>query len=297
VTRAIADILPRLGEGHLTRLLSAASLSRATYYRLLGKIADESTPEDEALLRAEIHGVALDWPAYGYRRITRELSRRGMRVNHKRVLRLMREDDLLCRRKRPFVATTDSSHALKRYPNLAREMEVSRTDQLWVADITYVRLRREFVYLAVVLDAFSRRVVGWALERSLETGLPLKALQMALRSRRIDSARQAPSLVHHSDRGVQYASLAYTSLLAEHGIEISMSRRGCPYDNAQAESFMKTFKYEEVYVNEYESLPQARYSIGRFIERVYNEKRLHSALGYRPPAEFESMLLHSSTTP
>jgi transposase InsO family protein len=292
MSRAIADIRPRIGRGHLTRLLSAVGLSGATYYRLLKGISTDSAVEDDAHLRAEVRKVALDWPAYGYRRITRELARRGTRANHKRVLRLMREESLLCRPERGFVATTDSGHNLPRYPNLACALEVSGVDQLWVADITYVRLKREFVYLAVVLDACSRRVVGWALERTLETGLALTALRMALSER-----SAVRGLVHHSDQGAQYASRAYTSLLKEHGVEISMSRRACPSDNAQAESFMKTFKYEEVYVNEYEGLPQARQSIGRFIEGVYNEKRLHSALGYVPPAEFESMLLESSTTP
>ncbi len=265
MTRAIADILPRAGRGHLSRLLAAASLTRATYYRLLGEIRRGEAREEEALLKAQIHKVALSWPSYGYRRITRELGRRGVKANHKRVLRLMREDGLLCRKKRAFASTTDSEHNLPRYSNLAREMEVTDLDQLWVADITYVRLKREQIYLAVVLDACSRRVVGWALARSLASELPLEALRMALAGRRITVERGGPGLVHHSDQGAQYASLAYTSLLREHGIRISMSRRACPYDNAQAESFMKTFKYEEVYVNEYESLQQARCSIGEFI--------------------------------
>jgi putative transposase len=201
------------------------------------------------------------------------------------VQRLMREDNLLCLRKRRFVVTTDSNHALPVYPNLARDMVLTGIDQLWRSDITYVRLETEFVYLAVVLDAFSRKVVGWALGRTLEATLAIEALEMALETR-----RPAAGLVHHSDRGVQYASGDYTDLLKANGVEISMSRSGNPYDNAQCESFMKTLKYEEVYRNEYRDLAEARAQIGAFIEQVYNEKRLHSALGYLPPARFEAQL-------
>ena len=226
--------------------------------------------------------MTLAWPAYGYRRITAELQRRGQVVNRKRVLHLMREDNLLCLRKRRFVHTTNSDHRLPVYPNLVPELAVTACDQLWVADITYIRLGREFIYLAVVLDAFSRRVIGWALERSLETELALGALRMALEARTVTAG-----LVHHSDRGVQYASFDYTNLLKEHNIRISMSRRGNAYDNAQAESFMKTLKYEEVYLREYETMTEAHTCIGHFLEVVYNQKRLHSALGYLPPVEFE----------
>jgi transposase InsO family protein len=198
----------------------------------------------------------------------------------------MREDNLLCVRKRKFVVTTDSSHGRKIYPNLARNMILTGTDQLWVADITYIRLRDEFVFLAVILDAYSRRVIGWALDRTLEDELTLGALRMAL-SRRIVQ----PGLVHHSDRGTQYASSDYTHLLADHGITISMSRKGNPWDNAACESFMKTLKYEEVYRNEYRDLAEARASIREFLEKIYNQKRLHSALGYLPPVEFEANLV------
>jgi putative transposase len=217
--------------------------------------------------------------------MTAELKRRGWKVNHKKTGRLMREDNLLCLRKRKFVATTDSAHGLAVYPNRARDLLLTGIDQLWVADITYIRLEEEFVYLAVVLDAFSRRVIGWALDRTLENSLTLAALRMALKRREVE-----PGLVHHSDRGIQYASRDYTGLLQAHGIEISMSRKGNPYDNAQAESFMKTLKYEEVYRNEYRDLAEAQAQIGQFLERVYNRKRLHSALHYRPPAEFEAAL-------
>jgi transposase InsO family protein len=197
----------------------------------------------------------------------------------------MREDNLLCLRKRSFVRTTDSAHAWAVYPNLLPTLRVNGLDQLWVADITYVRLPQEFVYLAVLLDAYSRRCIGWALERYLDAELALAALRMALATRVL-----RPGLVHHSDRGVQYAAQAYTNLLKAHGIRGSMSRTGNPYDNAQAESFIKTLKYEEVHLFEYQNFVEARERIGQFIEEVYNEKRLHSALGYRPPAEFERLL-------
>ena len=261
----------------------AAAVSRASYYRFL-KPGKEKAEEME--LRDEIQKLAVQMPAYGYRRITAALQRAGWEVNHKRVLRLMRADNLLCLRKRAFVRTTDSDHNLPVYPNLARALPVTGLNQLWVADITYIRLLLEFVYLAVILDAFSRRVIGWALGRTLEAKLALEALQMAL-----GRGRVASGLMHHSDRGVQYASKDYVALLTEHDILISMSRRGNPYDNAQAESFMKTLKYEEVYRTEYLDFAEAQRCIGRFIESVYNRQRLHSALGYLPPAEFEQQLL------
>ena len=227
--------------------------------------------------------------AYGYRRITYELRRRGHIVNHKRVLRLMREDNLLCLRKKSFTRTTNSRHPFTLYPNLVPGLVITHIDQLWVSDITYIRLHQEFIYLAVILDAFSRRCIGWHLDRTLEADLALAALKMALANRTIQTG-----LVHHSDRGVQYASDGYTNLLKEHGVCISMSRQGNPYDNAKAESFMKTLKMEEVYLYEYEDLFEARARIGHFLEEVYNQKRLHSALGYMPPAEFEQTL-HLST--
>lgn len=266
----------------VTRGCQALALSRATYDRWRGA---GPRPDPDIEVRAQIQEIALEMPAYGYRRIVHELRRRGVVVNHKRVLRLMRDDNLLCLRKRGFVRTTDSAHPWAVYPNLLPELRIEGLDQLWVADITYVRLPQEFVYLAVLLDAYSRRCIGWALDRSLEAELALAALRMALVRRPI-----RPGLVHHSDRGVQYASQAYTRLLKTHGIRISMSRTGNPYDNAQAESFIKTLKYEEVHLFEYENLVEARERIGHFIEEVYNEKRLHSALGYRPPAEFERLL-------
>ena len=224
-------------------------------------------------------------PSYGRPRITAELRRRGWIVNAKRVHRIMREDNLLCLRRRKFPVTTDARHGWPVYPNSAADLNLTGVNQLWSADITYIRLQAEFVYLAVVLDAFSRRVIGWALGRTLEAELTVAALAMALARREVK-----PGSVHHSDRGVQYACHEYTGLLREHGIQISMSRKANPYDKAQTESFMKTLKYEEVYRQEYRDLPEAMHSLRRFIEKVYNEKRLHSSLGCAPPAEFEANL-------
>ena len=264
-------------------MCALAGVSRSGFYRFP---PDPPAPDRDMELRDALQRIALEFPSYGWPRMTVELQRRGWAVNHKRVYRLMRQDNLLCLRKRRFVVTTDSDHGLLVYPNLARTLTLSGLDQLWVADITYIRLEMEFVYLAVILDAFSRRVIGWALDRTLEAALTLQALRRALGRR-----RPAPGLVHHSDRGVQYASSDYTQLLKDHGVRISMSRKANPWDNARCESFMKTLKYEEVYRTEYRDLPEAQASLGVFLEKVYNEKRLHSALGYLPPVEFERGLL------
>jgi putative transposase len=260
-------------------LCAMTGLNRAGFYR--SRLPRHGIPV-EMELRDEMQKIALESPSYGYRRITAELRRRNFDVNHKRVLRMMRQDNLLCVRRRAFVITTDSRHGLPVYPNVAQGLEPTVVNQLWVADITYIRLREEFVYLSVVLDAYSRRVIGWALGRTLAAELAIAALRMALVFR-----RPSPGLIHHSDRGVQYASHQYTDLLKDHEVTISMSRKGNPYDNAACESFVKTLKYDEVYRNEYRDIEDARSSIGQFLEVIYNRQRLHSALGYRAPADFE----------
>ena len=273
-------------QGDLTveRLCMLAGVSRAGYYR---QWAASMPRQEETAIRDAVQRVALANRRYGYRRVTRELSRNGIVANHKRVLRLMRDDNLLCLRTRPFVPmTTDSRHDWCVVPNLVRGMVLTDLDQLWVADITYIRLLEEFAFLAVLLDAFSRRVIGWALEKHLRASLALTALEMAIQARR--PARG--SLIHHSDRGVQYACGDYSAVLAAYDIQPSMSRIGNPYDNAKAESFMKTLKQEEVDGRDYRDLEHAREAIGVFIEDVYNRHRLHSSLAYKPPAEFEANL-------
>jgi transposase InsO family protein len=266
--------------GDVTHLCKIAGLSRASYYRWL---EPKPTRRDDADLRDLIQRLALKRRFEGYRRIAKRLRDDGLIVNKKRVLRLMRADNLLSLRKKPFVPpTTDSRHSFKIVPNLARRLVPTGLDQLWVADITYVRLAEAFIYLAVVIDAFSRKVVGWAIDEHLQASLALEALDMAITAR-----DPPPGLIHHSDRGVQYASTDYAARLAEYGIQPSMSRPGNPYDNAKAESFMKTLKAEEADGKAYADREDARRQIGAFIEEIYNADRLHSALGYTSPIAFE----------
>jgi transposase InsO family protein len=265
-----------------------AQLSRASFYRHGEEIA---TDQEETELRDAIQREYVARRPNGYRPITRVLKREGWIVNGKRVRRLMREDNLLGLGRRKFVVTTDSDHDFLIYPNLAQNLVLGDINQLWVADLTYVRLLGEFVYLAVVLDAWSRRVLGWSVERHMRTSLAVAALEQAIALR-----QPQPGLVHHSDRGSQYASGDYTDLLKAHGCEISMSRKSSPWENAGCESWMKTLKYEEVYRQEYRDLAEAQASLACFIEKVYNQKRLHSALGYLPPVEFEQALSHPAAT-
>jgi transposase InsO family protein len=276
------------GSLSIERMCYVAQVSRAGFYRSL----QEHRPvEEDMAVRSTIQQIALEHRRrYGYRRITAELRRRGMRVNHKRVARLMREDNLLSVQPRAFVVTTEAKHDLEVYLNLARRMTLTGLNQLWVADITYIRLKREFVYLAVILDAYSRKVVGWALDRTLAARLPIAALEHAIAER-----TPPPGLVHHSDQGVQYASGAYVTILRTHHLIPSMSRPANPYDNASCESFMKTLKREEIYANDYRDLDHLRTHIEVFIEQYYNRARLHSALGYRPPEEFEHAASSATT--
>jgi len=263
-------------------LCEITEVSRSGFYRFLSSVKEKAA-SIEANLIEHIEHICVDMPGYGYRRVTKALQRIGYRINHKRVLRLMRSNDLLCKRKRHSVRTTDSRHTLGIYPNLAKDIQPTAPDQLWVADITYIRLPKEFVYLAVIMDVFTRRIVGWSLGRDIDTRLSISALRMALRSRSIK-----PRLIHHSDRGVQYASGKYIDMLKQYGIIVSMSRKGNPYDNAIIESFIKTLKHEEVLLNDYESFEEAYDNIAYYINEAYNMRRLHSALGYNSPVEFEN---------
>ena len=272
------------------RMCRLAEVSRAAYYRDWQRTAPLA---EETELRGVVQRLALAHRHYGYRRIGALLRREGRPVNHKRLVRMMRDDNLLCLRKAAFrPATTDSNHRWRVWPNLARRMTPMAANRLWVADITYVHLQEAFVYLAVVLDGYSRKVVGWALENHMTATLPLAALAMALQDRDIHPGE----LIHHTDRGVQYACGDYIARLETAGIQPSMSRPGCPYDNAMAESFMKTLKAEEVNATTYKDIQHARSAIGSFIEEVYNRHRLHSALDYRSPMEFELAALTDCIT-
>jgi len=279
--------MPLQGGLNIERMCQLAQVSRAGFYRWL---PEPPLVEEEMEVRSVIQQIALEHRRrYGYRRISAERRRRGMVVNHKRVARIMREDNVLAVQPRQFVVTTKSDHKLEVYLNLARRLKLTGMDQLWVADITYIRLKAEFVYLAVILDGFSRKAVGWSLERTLATRLALAALEQAIATR-----KPASGLVHHSDRGVQYASEEYVGVLERHGMIPSMSRPANPYDNASCESFLKTLKREEIYANQYPDLDHLRTNIEEFIQRYYNQQRLHSALGYRSPEEFERQAKHAN---
>jgi len=261
-------------------------LARSTfYYKSHPRLAQSAL---DAILCERMQALAPVFPRYGYRRMTAQLRREGFQVNHKRVLRLMRASNLLCQMKRRFVRTTDSGHDLPLYPNLSKELELTKINQLWVADITYIHVREGFAYLAVLLDAFSRRVVGWALSRKIDSELTMTALRAAVQ------ARQPPTgCIHHSDRGVQYAAAEYVELARHHRLRLSMSARANPYDNAKAESFFKTLKVEEIYLMEVVSVKELAERLPYYIDDIYNQQRLHSSLGYLPPVAFEALHINS----
>lgn len=270
----------------INRVCPVIGVNRSSYYKWKNL---PIIPDNDVYLKKKIQGICLEFPFYGYRRVKHELKRRKIIVNNKKVLRIMKEENLLCRRKKAFrPVTTQSDHNYNIYPNLVKDIEVTGLNQVWVADITYIQLPNEFIYLAVIKDIFSRKCVGWALQRGLDASLSLNALRMAIIKRKNIGFS---NLIHHSDRGVQYACNEYIELLEKSGIKISMSRSGNPYDNAFAESFNKTIKIEEVYINEYENFEDAYKNIEYFIEIVYNKKRLCSSIGYVPPEEFEREVL------
>jgi len=265
-------------------------ISISSFYEIEKRIKNPNADKEDADLRDKIESIVLEFPGYGYRRVTKHLQYEGELINHKRILRVMRNSDLLCALERSFkVSTTDSNHGYPRYPNLAKEMELTGVNQLWVADITYIRITRGFVYLAMIMDAYSRKIVGYALSENIDTDLALSALKAAIEKR-----RPAAGCVHHSDQGIQYCSKEYTDYLHDNEFGISMSRRGNCYDNAKAESFFKTLKKEEVYLWDYQTIDDVRKSVSHFVEQVYNAKRLHSSLGYNAPDVFEESLKNTA---
>lgn len=264
------------------------NVNRIMYYR---NENIQTIKTDDLIIKKIIEKIILNFPGYGYRRVAKQLQRQNQIINHKRVYRIMSENNLLYKKKRKFkIITTDSNHNLPVYRNLIKDLEITRLNHVWIADLTYILLPKGHIYLAAILDRYSRRCIGWALSKNIDTDLVLGALNMALRKRKHLGFN---GLIHHSDQGVQYASHEYVDQLKELGIEISMSRKGNPYDNAHMESFMKTFKVEEVYIKEYETFEEALKNIKKFIEIVYNKKRLHSAIGYLPPEEFEKEVLNN----
>jgi len=260
------------------------NLPRSSFYYPPKKILP-SQQHQEKVLEGRIEALCLEFPRYGYRRVTAQLHREGFLINHKKVLKIMKANDLLCYPQKRWVKTTQSDHGYPLYPNLLKDHPITGINQAWVADITYIRITSCFVYLSVLLDLFSRKAIGYAVSQSLDASLTIEALEMAL------SQRDPPQgCIHHSDQGVQYASREYVQMLKKHHFQISMSRRGNPYDNAFAESFIKTLKSEEIDLWEYHTLEEIYQRLPFFIEEVYNKKRLHSSLGYLPPDEFEAMI-------
>jgi len=291
------------GKYSTTATCAVSGVNHSNYQHFLNvtQDIDHKKKLEDDLIRDEIEKL-INKPAssrYGYRPMTHQLKRNDFQindqfVNHKRVLRVMKENNLLVEIKKAFINTTDSDHNLKKYSNILKKenIKVTRLDQVWVSDITYIKLPSGFVYLAVIIDAYSRKVIGYCLSKNIDTDLVLEALQMALKTRKITNANN--QLIHHSDQGVQYASKAYTDLLRFYGVRISMSNPGCPWENGMAESFFKTLKTNEVYLNDYQNIWEAKNNLFRFINKVYNQKRLHSSLGYLPPCEFEELI--KSTT-
>ncbi len=281
----VSDCLDSISVNRGTELLG---VSRSGFYKWLQHSSRlDSDYDSDIQIREVIQNIVIEFPGYGYRRVTIELQNRGYPVKDKKVRKFMKEDNLLCVKRKFRLRTTDSNHGEKIYPNLARDLNITGINQLWVADITYIQLLKEFVFLAVIIDVFSRRCIGWELSRYIDTDLTLNALRKAFRTRKGDDLK---GLIHHSDQGVQYASREYVDCLKAHRFRVSMSRTGNPYDNAFAESFIKTLKCEEVYLNEYETFNDALANIDRFIEEVYNSKRLHSSIGYKSPINFEKAL-------